>query len=164
MRARCAVATSTGETSCDRYRRPTSAMPRSVRSAAAMTVPPGGSVERRRRLQGRGFARVESSDGSKGIAKDRVDHGDTIVGDANAGNADAGPHLVEAEFRGLCARGLGTHGRPPGLGIAWILPGRLMGHKAFAATETIVVVARVGRARSARWPRGPVNKYGILEP
>src|SRR5438094_7665367 len=80
-------------------------MPRSQNSAAAMAVGRGGGVERRRRLQGQRVARIEGPDGPERVAQQRVDEGEPLLGDGQAGYADAVTHLVQGEFGGRCAHG-----------------------------------------------------------
>src|SRR5580765_5556898 len=99
MRARCAVVTSTGDSSRPRYRRPSSAMPRSQRSAAAMAILRCGGVERRRRLEGPGLARVHLADGLERVPQESVDQGQPILGDCNSRDANALAHFIRCDVR-----------------------------------------------------------------
>src|SRR6185295_2036395 len=99
MRARCAVVTSTGDSSRSRYRRPSSAMPRSQRSAAAMAILWRGGVERRRRLESPGLARVHLADGLERVPQEPVDQRQPILGDCDARDANAFAHFIGGDVR-----------------------------------------------------------------
>src|SRR5258705_2579142 len=105
MRARCAVVTSTGDSSRPRYRRPSSAIPRSQRAAAAMAILRCGGVERRRRLESPGLARVHLADGLERVPQESVDQRQSILGDCNARDANAFAHFIGCDVRALSGHG-----------------------------------------------------------
>src|SRR5262245_37408644 len=108
MRARCAVATSTGESLPLRYCCPSSAMPRSQRSAAAMAISQRGGVERRRRLEGPDLARVHLADGLERVPQEALDQRQPLFGNCDPGNADALAHLVQRDTRILGGHGIAS--------------------------------------------------------
>src|SRR5262249_60774122 len=101
-----------------RKRRPGSPIPSQHRSAAPMAVSLGGGVERRRRLERRGLARVERANGLERIAEQGVDDGESIVRNRETGNAGARPHFLKGEL----GRGGAHRGTSVRLRVAEMLP------------------------------------------
>src|SRR5215470_12445049 len=86
-------------------------MPRSQRSAVAMAVALGGGVERRRRLEGQGGARVERANRLERVLQEAVNQGYPVFGDRDTGEADSLAHLVHGDIRVSIAHGRASFAR-----------------------------------------------------
>src|SRR5262245_4600202 len=70
-----------------------------------MAVALRGGVERGRRLEGEGPARVEGPDRAQRVAQEPVDQRHPLLGNVDAGNPDAGADLVDGDVVGLIWHG-----------------------------------------------------------